>query len=500
MSIFALCQRGLGMARGNSLVMYTRYGNSSCMNRCSGASALCVIQQSRQHYNFGHKKRKNKGIEIAYGIFLIGASSAFVIDYPWIARTIWNRVKDIFKVSAESSVSDASSADPHESDTEESKGKGKGKKKKDKPGFRDRKIIEYENRIRAYSTPDKIFRYFATMRVYNENGESDIFMSPEDFLRSITPGTKQPEGYGLDQFKRIDIKDGKTFAGLKKDSIFYKLSSSGLINFSDYIFLLTVLSASRRHFEIAFRMFDLNGDGNVDYEEFEKVQTIIRSQTCMGMRHRDHQTTGSIYRGVSSALSTYFFGPKLDKKLTVEKFLNFQHQLQTEILTLEFMRKEPDEGNFIREWDFADLLLTYAGLPDKKRSRMLKRVKKAFKPCSQGISLDDYLQFFHFLSNITEVDTALTFYHIAGASIDEATLKHVAKTVAHVDLRDHVIDVVFTLFDENMDGQLSNKEFVSVMKERLHRGLEKPKDTGFVKLINSAWKCAKLKKPVLLDI
>ena len=29
-------------------------------------------------------------------------------------------------------------------------------------GCRDRKIIDYENRIRTYSTPDKIFRYFAT--------------------------------------------------------------------------------------------------------------------------------------------------------------------------------------------------------------------------------------------------------------------------------------------------------------------------------------------------
>lgn len=30
-----------------------------------------------------------------------------------------------------------------------------------------------------------------------------------------------------------------------------------------------------------------------------------------------------------------------------------------------------------------------------------------------------------------------------------ATLKHVAKTVAHVDLSDHVLDVVFVLFDED---------------------------------------------------
>lgn len=38
-----------------------------------------------------------------------------------------------------------------------------------------------------------------------------------------------------------------------------------------------------------------------------------------------------------------------------------------------------------------------------------------------GVSLDDYLQFFHLLSNINDVDTALTFYHIAGAAIDPST-------------------------------------------------------------------------------
>lgn len=41
---------------------------------------------------------------------------------------------------------------------------------------------------------------------------------------------------------------------------------------------------------------------------------------------------------------------------------------------------------------------------------------------------------------------------------------------------------------------------MAVMKNRLQRGLEKPKDTGFVKLIASMFKCAKETKPVLLDI
>lgn len=94
-----------------------------------------------------------------------------------------------------------------------------------------------------------------------------------------------------------------------------------------------------------------------------------------------------------------------------------------------------------------------------------------------------------------------------------------ARTVAHVELADHVVEVVFTIFDENRtypscivvfsispslllfieDGQLSNREFVAVMKNRMMRGLEKPKDTGFIKLIESSIKCAKQTKPALLD-
>ncbi|XP_009070483.1 PREDICTED: calcium uptake protein 1, mitochondrial-like, partial [Acanthisitta chloris] len=121
-----------------------------------------------------------------------------------------------------------------------------------------------------------------------------------------------------------------------EDSIFYALGECGLISFSDYIFLTTVLSTPQRNFEIAFKMFDLNGDGEVDMEEFEQVQSIIRSQTSMGMRHRDRSTTGNTLKtGFNSALTTYFFGADLRGKLTISHFLEFQRKLQHDILKLE---------------------------------------------------------------------------------------------------------------------------------------------------------------------
>lgn len=450
--------------------------------------------------NFGHRKVAESRYTFAwYGFIGVGLGVVLLCD----TKTFLKKLESATIVEAET-VCEPEIQDKVAEHVEEP---GDTKVLKKKAGFRERKIIEYENRIRQFSTPDKVFRYFATLQMVHPHGETEVFMTPDDFLRSITPGMKQPDGLGLDQFRRVDPKTtSKNLTQqlinelqLEEDSIFLKLGSSGLISFSDYIFLLTLLSTSKRHFEIAFRMFDMNGDGDVDAEEFELVAQLLRQTTSVGARHRDHGNTGNTFKGVNTALSTYFFGLQHDKKLTIEKFLDFQLQLQQEILSLEFRRRDLRPDNTLSETEFAELLLAYAGYPAKKKSKMMKRVRKEYQDKSIGISQKDYLDFFNFLNNINDVDTALTFYHIAGASIEPGTLKHVARTVAHVELADHLIHVVFTIFDENQDGQLSNREFVLVMKNRLMRGLEKPKDTGFIKLIESAIKCAKQTRPVLLD-
>lgn len=85
---------------------------------------------------------------------------------------------------------------------------------------------------------------------------------------------------------------------------------------------------------------------------------------------------------------------------------------------------------------------------------------------------------------------AITKYIVLNNISNIFLLYQVAKTVASEDISDHIIDVVFTAFDEDGNGTLSNKEFVAVMKRRLMRGLEKPKDTGLFRLLEAAWQCA----------
>lgn len=183
-------------------------------------------------------------------------------------------------------------------------------------------------------------------------------------------------------------------------------------------------------------MFDLNGDNSVEFSEFEKVclhssklstqlillsvfvivqrdcccvqmQQIALKQCSIGIKHRDHSTTGSMLKAEQSAITTYFFGKDLDKSMTVERFRDFQEQLNKEILYLEvaesfiscrvvfrrdfcfsnnantsgmcvqFNRYDPVDGK-ITEKNFASSLLAFAGFKDTRGKKMMKRIKKAY--------------------------------------------------------------------------------------------------------------------------
>jgi len=179
-------------------------------------------QQYRGHKNFGHKPvpvpNMTRLWHLFTGVMIVGS----LLNYKLLLGA------DAVKVNSFMPVVDADAKIKHDhdeklnfdetlkeedssSETEESEGEDgeeKKKKKKEKIGFRDRKIIDYENRLRAFSTPDKIFRYFATVKIVHHDSTA-LYMTPDDFLRAITPNIKQPDGLGLDQYRKYDPKNAE---------------------------------------------------------------------------------------------------------------------------------------------------------------------------------------------------------------------------------------------------------------------------------------------------
>lgn len=42
------------------------------------------------------------------------------------------------------------------------------------------------------------------------------------------------------------------------------------------VFFTTLLAIPQHHIKLAFRMFDENGDGEVDQQEFKRVMNVLR--------------------------------------------------------------------------------------------------------------------------------------------------------------------------------------------------------------------------------
>ncbi|EDW58333.1 calcium uptake protein 1 homolog, mitochondrial [Drosophila virilis] len=324
--------------------------------------------------------------------------------------------------------------------------------------FRDITIQEYENRLRVCSQPEKIFCYFATIKTENDAGKLKVFMTPVDFLRSLRPGLRQPEGLGLNQFRRMDREKIKKLkcSGLPKDSIFYKLRPDGLLTFCDFLYLVMLLTMPEKYFKMGFRLFDQQGNGNLSIRD---MNTLL-----LGITHDER------FRNIS-AVHFYFFGPQLNQKLSLAKFLEFRRQLQHDVLLLEFnlLKKKP--------------------MSKAEKTNTLKRINKKYQPVKRGITQDEFMSFFRFVQHLPDIETALSYHYLAGADISRGALKHISDVLVGVPLSAHVIDVIFTVFNTKNSGILGCNGFIEALRHRMLRC----KHTSFnlEDLYGSILKCAK---------
>lgn len=76
------------------------------------------------------------------------------------------------------------------------------------------------------------------------------------------------------------------------------------------------------------------------------------------------------------------------------------------------------------------------------------------------------------MMNLEDFQLALKFHTFANRSITPQEFQRAVKISSGFELDPLIVQVIFKVFDENSDGQLSYKEFIAVLKGRLNRGLK----------------------------
>nr|XP_016937575.1 calcium uptake protein 3, mitochondrial isoform X16 [Drosophila suzukii] len=337
--------------------------------------------------------------------------------------------------------------------------------------------------------------------------DDQLYMTPQDFLDSVVEQEPRP------RLKRRQLssdevdKYKENTPALKKGStrLFRNLRDKGIISYTEYLFLLSILTKPKSGFRIAFNMFDTDGNQRVDKDEFLVIISILAG-ALKDTQNVDPQTKQILSRLVSydeqsqmrkpmavpqakrglgyvndgeglqrrhmvaTTLQLHFFGKRGTGVINYDNFYRFMDNLQTEVLELEF--HEFSKGNsVISELDFAKILLRYTYLATDEYDVFLERLLERVKD-EKGISFHDFRDFCHFLNNLDDFTIAMRMYTLADRAISKDEFSRAVKICTGYSLSPHLIDTVFAIFDADGDGLLSYKEFIAIMKDRLHRGFK----------------------------
>ncbi|XP_055894526.1 calcium uptake protein 3, mitochondrial-like isoform X5 [Biomphalaria glabrata] len=363
---------------------------------------------------------------------------------------------------------------------------------------------EASSKIEVSSYREMRFRQFASIEY-----DGNIYMTPQDFLESLTEESPRAR-IGRTILTKSDVDSLlKNTPALSKGSgkLFRKLHDKGIISYTEYLFLLCVLTMSSqtgpvdKHpknephsgFRIAFNMFDTDGNQIVDKKEFlvlflrhnykeglmlEKVFSNGGSKQQKAAEE-ENQADGQSKKkaaGIQShevdipdtTLLVHFFGKNGKNVLQYKDFHRFMENLQSEVIELEFL--EFSKGfSTISEVAFAKILLRYTNLERGEVEDCLKRVKERM-PNEKGISFDEFKKFCQFLNNLDDFAIAMKMYTFAQQPVSQEEFMRAVKVCTGFSLDPHIVATLFNIFDTDGDGNLSHKEFISLMKDRLHRG------------------------------
>ncbi|XP_048102547.1 calcium uptake protein 3, mitochondrial isoform X10 [Alosa alosa] len=326
------------------------------------------------------------------------------------------------------------------------------------------------------SSHEHRFRLFSSVEY-----EGQLYMTPQNFIESVTmsePRSKKPwRSLTKPELEKILADTPPVWKGTSK--LFRNLRERGIIAYTEYLFLLCILTKPHAGFKIAFNMFDADGNQMVDKREFLVLQEIFRKKNEKRGRKGDADKSAQLRVDESMMIDTsllvHFFGKKGKAELTFDDFYRFMDNLQTEVLEIEFLTYSKGMTT-ISEEDFARILLRYTTvdnissyldnvrqcIPDEKRQELGLDIK--------GITFEEFRSFFQFLNNLEDFTIAMQMYNFASRSIGQDEFARAAYVATGLKLTRHLVNTIFKIFDVDHDDQLSYKEFIGIMKDRLHRG------------------------------
>merc|ERR1712001_338138 len=333
--------------------------------------------------------------------------------------------------------------------------------------------IEKEDKIRQFHPIDSLFDYFSSYQLVDGKGKKTTLMSGRNFYNAMTPGSSIGHAFGRGKGSYMQIAEDDLNADWMSSQnmipgspqgLLNEINKRGLLTYTDFNFLFLLMSTPRRYVDMIFHAFDVSADGNVEAKEFIYILAKIANVKT---------DPEELLTSQKSGLVKYLFGEDLKGELTSETFKELQTRLIDDVLSLEFTRYCAVDENLTEE-DFCRHMLYTSSLTNKKKEKMLARVSKRFKGNGPGISYTAFKNFYNVLFGGADLERAMFYLDTEGRGVNREEFAKIANWVCNQELDAHVVDVIYTLLDEDGDENLSTREFNPILFLWRHsRGFQK---------------------------
>ncbi|KAJ4842884.1 hypothetical protein Tsubulata_013837 [Turnera subulata] len=356
--------------------------------------------------------------------------------------------------------------------------------------YRRRVFFNYEKRLRLQSPQEKVFEYFASLK----NPAGEILMTPADLMRAIVPVFPPSESNRVREgFLRGERVPGELHVAPSQFFMLFDTDGDGLISFPEYIFFVTILSIPESSFSVAFKMFDLDNNGKIDKAEFKMVMSLMRAQQRKWIRQKEGRRFGftGLEHPENDGLLEYFFGKDGNDFLEHEKFVQFLRDLHHEILRLEFSHYDYKGRGTISGKDFALSLVASADI--NHINKLLDRIDdpgNEAKLRDVQITFQEFKNFAELRKQLQAFSLAIFSYGKVNGALTKRDFQRAASQVCGITISDNVVDVVFSVFDADRDGNLSSDEFIRVLQRREFQSFT-PGHVSHEGLISCCMNCTK---------
>ncbi|CAD2222171.1 EF-hand domain pair/EF-hand domain/EF hand, putative [Angomonas deanei] len=299
------------------------------------------------------------------------------------------------------------------------------------------------------------------------------YMTADDFVLALlgSPDTELKNPTAAEELKQV-------FKSMDANG-------DGYLSFSEFRFLMALLTSNPDDMELLFKIVDDDHNKAISLEQFADV---LRGLTD------DHAVASSMFNHYSkeNGILRTFFGTETEKKqCSYDELSSFIHNLRVQIWTAEFRQYDEDRKDYITVEQFSELIGSQM-LGSHLPFFVLNNIRK-LQGHNGKITRNMWISFHEILLRGDRLAEALELYSASGLPIDRPAFQRAVCTSGLPELPAKTLNVLFSIFDKDGDGNIEIDEFLSIMQQKMnyhYRGTSRTRvnlPTRFVQCTQEAW-------------